>query len=341
LDGIFVADAQGRYLDANRAGCEMFGYTLEELKTLTVRDVLAPEELQRIPEQFQRLASLQVVRSDWRFKRKDASIFNGELVCRQFSDGRLQGIVRDMTERKKAEQAVRASEQQLQSYLDNAGDGIYVMECESGRILNANNRAVQMLGYSRDEFLKLCAADIEAAHLPAAIHAFHQQAKQEVVAVEGIHRRKDGSTFPVEIRLTSLAPAQPHLVLALVRDITERKRVEEELKDANAFLDAIIENITAMLFIKESQSLRFVRLNRAAEDLLGWPKQTLIGRNAYDYWPKEQADFFVEKDRETLKSGSILDIPEEEFGDQALLVYWAGFTLVGDGSTPIFKSSSK
>src|SRR4029077_17072614 len=65
------------------------------------------------------------------------------------------------------------------------------------------------------------------------------------------------------------------------------------------------------LFVKDSRSLRFVRLNRAAEDLLGWPTQTLMGKNAYEYWPNEQAEFFVEKDRETLKSGSIVDIPEE------------------------------
>ena len=68
--------------------------------------------------------------------------------------------------------------------------------------------------------------------------------------------------------------------VASVMDITERKRIEEELKAANAFLDAIIENIPLMLFIKESQSLRFMRLNRAGEDLLGWPKETLIGKNA-------------------------------------------------------------
>ena len=66
-----------------------------------------------------------------------------------------------------------------------------------------------------------------------------------------------------------------------------------------------------MLFIKESQSLRFIRFNRAGEDLLGWPKETLIGKNDYDFWPKEQAEFFVEKDRETPESGSVVDIPEE------------------------------
>jgi PAS domain S-box-containing protein len=83
---------------------------VEELKTLTVRDVIAPEDLQKLPEQFQRLRWASGP-SDWRFKRKDASVFTGELVCRQFSDGRLQGVVRDITERKTAELAVRASEQ--------------------------------------------------------------------------------------------------------------------------------------------------------------------------------------------------------------------------------------
>jgi PAS domain S-box-containing protein len=66
-----------------------------------------------------------------------------------------------------------------------------------------------------------------------------------------------------------------------------------------------------MLFMKESQSLRFVRFNRAGEDLLGWPRQYMIGKSDYDFWPQAQADFFVEKDRETLKSGTVVDIPEE------------------------------
>ena len=103
----------------------------------------------------------------------------------------------------------------------------------------------------------------------------------------------------------------PLYYIAQIEDITERKRIEKELKDANAFLDAIIENIPLMLFIKESESLRFVRFNRAGEDLLGWPRQSLIGKNDFDFWPQEQAEFFVEKDRETLKSGNVVDIPEE------------------------------
>ena len=107
------------------------------------------------------------------------------------------------------------------------------------------------------------------------------------------------------------ATGDPVRMMGTLMDITERKRIEEELKAANASLDAIIENIPLMLFIKDSQSLRFLRFNRAGEDLLGWPRQTFIGKSDYDFWPQAQAEFFVEKDRETLKSGKIVDIPEE------------------------------
>ena len=107
------------------------------------------------------------------------------------------------------------------------------------------------------------------------------------------------------------AAGAPLYYISQIEDITERKRIEKELRDANAFLDAIIENIPLMLFIKESASLRFVRFNRAGEDLLGWPRESLVGKNDFDFWPREQAEFFVEKDRETMKRGKVVDIDEE------------------------------
>jgi PAS domain S-box-containing protein len=94
--------------------------------------------------------------------------------------------------------------------------------------MNANTRAMQMLGYSRDELLQMSAADIECSHNPASIQDVYERAKQGVVEVEGVHRRKDGSSLPVEISLTSLAPTLPHRLLSIVRDISERKRLEQE-----------------------------------------------------------------------------------------------------------------
>jgi len=120
------------------------------------------------------------------------------------------------------------SESTLQIYLDNTGDGIYVLESRTGRILKTNQRAAEMLGYSRDELLRLSVSDIERGLTAAALRGFSRRQLRGMMELEGTNRRKDGSTFPVEIRLTSLAPALPTQVLAVMRDITERKRVEQE-----------------------------------------------------------------------------------------------------------------
>ncbi len=80
---------------------------------------------------------------------------------------------------------------------------------------------------------------------------------------------------------------------------------------ANRFLDAIIENIPDMIFVKDAEHLAFQRFNRAGEDLLGTPRSALLGKNDYDFFPKDQAEFFQAKDRNTLESKVLLDIPEE------------------------------
>jgi len=81
---------------------------------------------------------------------------------------------------------------------------------------------------------------------------------------------------------------------------------------AEKFLNTIIDNIPAMIFIKDARELRFVRINAVGEKLLGLSTAELIGKNDYDFFPKTQADFFTGKDREVLKTGSVLSIPAEE-----------------------------
>lgn len=94
-------------------------------------------------------------------------------------------------------------------------------------------------------------------------------------------------------------------------DITARKEMEKNLQRSNAFLDSIIENIPDMIFLKDAQDLRFVRFNKAGENLLGFPRQQLLGKNDYDFFPKEEADFFTQKDRNVLSKKKLYDIPEE------------------------------
>jgi len=84
-----------------------------------------------------------------------------------------------------------------------------------------------------------------------------------------------------------------------------------ELSAANQFLDSIIQNIPNMIFVKEARDLRFIRLNRAGEELLGFPSDELMGKNDFDFFPVDQAEHFIAVDRETLRNRDLVDIPEE------------------------------
>lgn len=79
----------------------------------------------------------------------------------------------------------------------------------------------------------------------------------------------------------------------------------------DAFLDSIIENIPDMIFVKDAKELRFVRFNKAGEELLGFKKADLMGKNDYDFFPKDQAEFFTSRDRAVLDHKTLVDIPEE------------------------------
>ena len=89
------------------------------------------------------------------------------------------------------------------------------------------------------------------------------------------------------------------------------RRAEQDVTRANRFLDAIIENIPDMVFVKDAATLAFTRFNRAGEELLGVKREELMGKNDYDFFPKAEAEFFIQKDRETLAAKTLVDIPEE------------------------------
>ena len=98
-DGIFICDDRLRFLDVNAAGCQITGYTREELQSLSVVDILAPGESIRLPDELRKLAKGEVVTSEWRGRRRDGSHYFAEATAKQLSDGRFQAFVRDITER--------------------------------------------------------------------------------------------------------------------------------------------------------------------------------------------------------------------------------------------------
>jgi PAS domain S-box-containing protein len=110
------------------------------------------------------------------------------------------------------------------------------------------------------------------------------------------------------------AKLQQNLVarsIELQTEIAERRKTEEILKSESAFHDIVVNNIPAMVFVKDAAKLRFVLINRAGEELLGIDRSEYIGKSDYDFFPKEQADFFVSRDRAVLQAGGLQVTPEE------------------------------
>lgn len=201
----------------------------------------------------------------------------------------------------------------------------------NGSILDANDYFLKMLGYTREDlekrnlnWIKLTAPEYLEKSMAAA-RSLVSRKKIETFEKEYLH--KDGSKVAA---LVSSTYFRNGTMITLVLDISNRKKMEKELAEAKAdlekkvdertrelrrsqqFFEAVFENLPSMVFVKEAKNLRFIRFNRAGEDLIGVPRQEMIGKNDYDYFPKEQADFFVSKDRQVLKEGKVLDIPEEE-----------------------------
>ena len=92
----------------------------------------------------------------------------------------------------------------------------------------------------------------------------------------------------------------------------QHRRNEDEIRTTSRLLDSIVENIPNMIFLKRASDLRFVLFNKAGEKLLGFDRQEMLGKNDYDFFAQEEADFFTENDRQTLRSQTVLDIPEEK-----------------------------
>jgi PAS domain S-box-containing protein len=97
----------------------------------------------------------------------------------------------------------------------------------------------------------------------------------------------------------------------LEKEIAERKRAASALRNSEMFMNSIVENIPHMIFVKTARDLRFVRINKEGEDILGCSRNELLGKSDYDLFPREQADFFTAMDREVLTAKNLVDIPKE------------------------------
>ena len=258
-DAFFLLDHDSIIVDVNREACDNLGYTREELIGRHRSDFdigLDEASLGRIR---QRVFAGETVTFETRHRRKDGSSFPVEIRQGHFQqDGhRFLCLVRDITERKRAQDELRTSEARFRTFVDYATDAFFLLDDQS-TILDVNREACDSLGYSRDELIGRHRADLDVGLDEASIQGIRERiASGEAVTFETRHRRKDGTSFPVEVRAGQFEQ-DGRRFLCLVRDITERKRAEDELRESEERFRTLVQFSFDVYWESDTQH-RFVR----------------------------------------------------------------------------------
>jgi PAS domain S-box-containing protein len=204
--------------------------------------------------------------------------------------------------------ALEVTEEKYRGYIDHAPDGVFIID-ETGKYVEVNEAVCRNTGYSKAELLNMSITDIlpEESLAISLQHLYNLVQKGESTA-DVMFTQKNGTR-----RWWTLASVKLNETrfLGFTKDITERKEMEANMIRTNNFLDLIVDNIPNMIFVKDARDLSFVRVNRALEELVGMSKTEMIGRSDFEFFPVEQASHFVDKDRETIRSKKMVDIPEE------------------------------
>jgi PAS domain S-box-containing protein len=231
----------------------------------------------------------------------------------------------------------------LRSIIDSLPLNIYVKDLQ-GRYLIDNVAHAKFLGVANPaDVIGKTVFDFFPKDLAERYTADDQQVLQSKTA---IWNQEEPITAPGrETRWTSTSKVpmrnESGEVIALIcfsRDVTRRKQSDEQIHEMQAFLDSIVENIPNMIFVKDAADLRFVRVNRAGEKLLGCSRADLIGKSDYDLFPASEAEFFTAKDRVVLESGKLLDIPAEPLKTPAgiRVLHTQKIPICDDGGKPSF-----
>src|SRR5918996_2534142 len=243
VDGIITIDARGTVTTFNPAAEHIFGYAAEEVIGKNIK-MLMPEPYHREHDSYianyLRTGEAKIIGIGREVvgRRKDGTTFPMELAISVFRLGdrnNFTGIVRDITERKRAEEELRQAEERMRSVVNHVIDGIITID-EQGKVESFNQAAEKLFGYTRSEVI---GQNVKLL-MPEPFHGEHDgyisnyvrtgQAKIIGIGREVVGRRKDGSTFPMELAVSAFHLGPRRFFTGIVRDITERKRLEHELR---------------------------------------------------------------------------------------------------------------
>src|SRR5215218_9305816 len=260
-----------------------------------------PEDRERVLAEDARTDETgEPFRIEFRKIRRDGRVIwvRDESVLVKTPEGRplyWQGIFVDVTERKRTERALSESEQRFRQLFEQSVDALFVHD-EKGRFVDCNSQACRLLGYSREELLELSVQDVSLDILAEEEERSSRERDEGTLwqrammgepgtfalSHEEENVRKDGTTFPVEVRVGSVEYGGRRMILASVRDITERKKTEEALKQSGDLYRTVIEQAAESVFLVDVETKRILEVNASLARVLGYAPGELQEITLYD-----------------------------------------------------------
>jgi PAS domain S-box-containing protein len=326
-----VTDLHGRHLMVNAASERLLGYSSEELRSLTIAELTHEEDREATLPIFDELGRGQ--RKDYhvtkRYRCKDGSVkwLNATVTRVPNPEGGpdlTASIVADITEQKRVEQELRASEERWRRMFEHAPTGIAMVGADR-RLFAANPACQRMLGYEESELRQMTAADFsfeDERELTRSIHTRLLNGEEQWVRLEKRYRRSNGEIIWGDASLFRVPATEntPAFVTAMVVDITERKRAEDSLRASEARWRSIFEHSVVGIGTTDRER-RYLSANPALQRMLGYSEEELRGltsadvthpadRNTTDrgleaVWERRQESYHIEK-RMIRKDGGVI-----------------------------------
>jgi PAS domain S-box-containing protein len=294
-DLLCIHDLEGRLLSVNPAPARMLGYSVEEILQIPMRELIAPEFRPKFDAYLKQIERAGEVRGLLAVMTRSGERriweYHNTLRNEGVETPIVRGLAHDVTEQKYAEKLARQAGENLRdkvdegertirklklfrTLVDQCNDAVEVVDPETLLFLDVNGKACSELGYSREELLSLRVFDIDPAVTESSVAKMKEELRKSgSFVMETVHRRKDGSTFPVEVSLRRVQLEREYVV-NIVRNLTERKQAETRLRE----YERVVEGLEEMIVVID-RDYRYVIANRAVLSYRGLKREKLIGRS--------------------------------------------------------------
>ncbi|MEP6866378.1 MAG: PAS domain S-box protein [Deltaproteobacteria bacterium] len=280
-----------------------------------LRQRVYPEDRDRVTKgRREQLLEGKIVDEEARVERPDGAIriIHTRIQLLRHADGRPRSFFatsQDVTDERAAEMMQRETEARFRTFVDHASDALFLIDTAS-RIIDVNQQTCESLGYTRDELLGAAPVEFDLHATPEFIEGLKQRfATEETIEFESVHRRKDGSEFPVEVRMRRFWDGERRIV-GLARDITERKRAEQRLRESELRFRSMIENASDLISVINRDGI-FQFQSPASLRMLGYPPELLIDKPCMDYvHPADVAKKLMALDRALAHPGTPVTVEQ-------------------------------